>query len=300
MDIESIAIVGPTASGKTQLAVRVMKRWPVFEVVSVDSMTIYKEFAVGTAKPTDEELQGLPYHLISLISIQEEFSLGSFLRIVDVLRTELKNRGRHALFVGGTSLYLRAVVDGVLPPPRYLGLRSWLETLGAYVDPGYIYILLKAVDPKAASKIEKNNVRRSIRALEVALGSGGLRSVHGEVFSKTTSSKTIQFGIDLPRDLLYQRIEERIKVQLSSGWIDEVEGILKSGVQFSRTAAQAIGYREFASYLRGEITLEEAVESTIVRTRNLAKRQLAWLRRDERILWANGSEEVFDLISKSL
>ena len=298
MNITSIAIVGPTASGKTELAVRVMERWPLFEAVSVDSMTVYKEFVIGTAKPTDEDLRGKAYHLVSTVSIEEEFSLGSFLRAVDAIRSDLKRRKRVAIFVGGSSLYLRAVVDGILPPPRYLGLRYWLETLGVYIEPRMLHNLLRSVDPQAASKIESNNLRRTIRALEVSFGSAGLMSVYGEAFSRTWVSEVPQFGIDLPRDVLYQRIEDRIQVQLESGWVDEVVKILQSGAELSRTASQAIGYKELMGYIKGEIGYEEAVDITIKRTKNLAKRQLSWLRRDKRILWAADANEVFELIVK--
>ncbi len=296
--MRSIAIVGPTASGKTELAVRVMERWPIFEAVSVDSMTVYREFTVGTAKPTPEELRGKPYHLVSIVSVEDEFSLGSFLRAVDAVRSDLRCRTRLALFVGGTSLYLRAIIDGVMPPPRYLGLRYWLEILGTYVEPKMLYDLLRSVDPQAAAKIESNNLRRTIRALEVSFGSAGLQSVYGGAFLETRLSDVLQFGIDLPREVLYQRIEDRIKMQLESGWVDEVEKILQSGAELSRTAAQAIGYKELMSFLKGEMSYDEAVYMTVSRTKNLAKRQLAWLRRDKRIYWGADVNEVFELIAK--
>jgi len=290
-----IAIVGPTASGKTRLALDLMELRPHYEAVSVDSMTIYKEFSVGTAKPTETELAGHPYHLISVVSVVEEFSLAEFITLVQKMKEEIERRFKTALYVGGTSLYLRAVVDGLTPQPTYSGLRLWLETVSLHLGQGVLYQILKTVDPKAASKILSTNDRRVIRALEVSLGSGMHKSIYGEVFSNPDGAGgVLQFGVKVSREVLYKRIEERIHLQLEQGWIDEVAAVIESDKVISRTAAQAIGYKELAAYLRGELDYHEAVALTVRRTKNLAKRQLAWLRRDSRILWIETLDEVLE------
>lgn len=293
--MKSFALVGPTASGKTSAALMVMDRCSEVEAVSVDSMTIYKEFSIGTAKPDEKELRGRAYHLLSVASVSEEFSLARFLDFIEMLKEDLRHRGKTPLYVGGTSLYLRAVVDQIKPPPQYLGLRRWLEErlMGEGLP---WYWILKNVDPLAATKIEENNLRRIIRALEVSLGSGGTQSVYGDIFECPPSSQVMQIGIRVERHLLYERIENRIHQQLASGWVEEVENILSNGIEFSRTAAMAIGYMELARYLNGEISYEQAVEETLRRTKRLAKRQSAWLERDPRIKWSESPERAVEIL----
>lgn len=293
----TLAIVGPTASGKTAMAVEFISRHPQFEAISVDSMTIYREFSIGTAKPTKEELKGVPYHLVDVSSVEEEFSLGQYLDCFSKALNTIMSTSNRPLLVGGTSLYLRAVLSGMAPPGNFSGLRYWLEErIDTDAAGAKWYGILAAVDPSAASKIRSSNARRLIRALEVSLGSGGRLSVSGEALSDFSRSEVRQLGICPNRDELVRRIDQRIEMQLDGGWVSEVQDILHSGVKLSRTAAQAIGYLELISYLRGTLSLEEASVMIKRRTKKLAKRQLAWLKKDPRIVWVTGSEEGLSVL----
>jgi tRNA dimethylallyltransferase len=296
-----IGIVGPTGVGKTALALEVAGAHPHLEIVSVDSMTVYREFTVGTAKPSHEELAGVPYHLIDVASIFEEFSLGRFSELFSSKLEELETRGQRALIVGGTSLYLRTALDGMKPPPTYGGLRGWLEQIdddGGQVSA--LFRILKCVDAEAAHAVDPENARRVIRALEVALGSAGRSSVAGSDLHAYGAIKTVLVGVFPGWEELAGRIDRRVDEQMESGWLSEVQEIIERNGAISRTASQAIGYFELSAVLTGVLDMSDGIAIIKRRTRKLARRQLAWLRRDPRIRWVKSPDEGREVIEREL
>ncbi len=297
----SVTLLGPTASGNTAVAIEVARELKHLELVSVDSMTIYRELTIGTAKPAPSELVGIRYHLLGVVSVVNEYSLADYLRDCAVVSAEISARGSRALLVGGTALYLKAVLDDLRPPGTFSGLRSWLEQRATL--PGgtaCLYSLLKATDPASAALIEQNNSRRIVRSLEVGLGSGSRFSTFGPGVASPSSIARSIVGIDPGRVVLRQRIASRVEQQIESGWLQEAAALMDWDLKVSRTAEQALGYKELRSYLRGEITLEEAKERIVVRTYKFSKRQMAWFRRDSRIVWTKGPDEAKERISKEI
>lgn len=286
-----LALVGPTASGKTRVAMDLALEFGPLELVSIDSMTVYRSMDIGTAKPAEEDLKGISYHLLGVVDPWEEYSVSQFQ--IDVKAALDSIAGRHGLplLVGGTGLYFQAVVDGLEIPGRWPEIRSELEKR-ASTDAGLsdLYIQLQRLDPTAALKMEPNNVRRIVRALEVTLGSGKRFSDQGPGLFRNTAKAVQVIGIDLPRAELFGRIEKRLDELLASGWVDEVRALLSSPFGLSRTARQALGYKEIISFLEGQVSMGEARLAILARTKRLAKRQIAWFRRDPRIAWFSSPE----------
>lgn len=282
-----IALVGPTASGKTDLALDIAKRIGHIELVSIDSMTIYRSMNVGTAKPNLSDLGGVPYHMVDLVYPWETFSLSQFQELANWKISEVRERGNLPLLVGGTGLYFQALIDDFKIPAQWPDIRERLE-IAASTDWGLaqLFRALLNLDPVAASKMEPTNSRRIVRALEVTLGSGKPFSQHGPgLFVNSYSHQMDAVGIDLPRAELFARIENRLDAQLSAGWLHEVEMLVGDANGMSRTAKQALGYRELIRVVQGELSLDEARSMILARTKRLAKRQLAWFKRDPRIVW---------------
>ncbi len=299
--VDSVTLVGPTASGKTTAALKIAKMNESVDIVSVDSMTVYREMNVGTAKPTALETAGVNYNLLDVASVTEEFSLWDFLNLCKELESSLRERERRILLVGGTALYLKAVLDDFAPPKRSVGMRSWLEQrLIDDTDASRLHRLLTQVDPACAQKIEVNNVRRIIRALEVALATGSRFSSYGLGMDQISHTDRQIVGIKPPRDVLRRRISERVLDQMNHGWLEEAEGLYRNRELMSKTALQALGYRELFEHIAGAISLEEATERIIHRTWRFAKRQLAWFDRDPRIKWSESGDEAVELITEIL
>lgn len=295
-----LAIVGPTGSGKSATALMVADAYGRYEVISVDSMTVYREFDIGVAKPTAAEREAVPHHLISSHSVSDEYSLFEFIEDMRRSLASVIAAGHAPIYVGGTSLYLRAAIDGVTLPPRYMGLRGYLEEVERVSGPIQLHRILQLCDPPAALLMEPTNGRRIIRALEVRLGSAGVHSVAGSDLHAFPPTETTIVGIDPGRQELFERIDRRIDEQLGRGWLDEVTELAATGVHLSRTAAQAIGYGELLGVIKGERSLDDAVSTIRQRTKRLAKRQLSWLRRDPRITWWSGSSEAFEFLVERL
>ncbi|MGC8480276.1 MAG: tRNA (adenosine(37)-N6)-dimethylallyltransferase MiaA [Acidimicrobiales bacterium] len=290
-------VVGPTGAGKSALLHSFAVQYGDISLISIDSMTIYREFSIGTAKPTQEERAEVPYYLVDVISIDKEYSLAQYLDDVRSAKVEIERAGRRAMFVGGTPLYYRGVVDGLVPPPQFQGLRAWLERDEDHaLSQEGRYRLLQLVDPEASHQIEPSNARRTIRALEVALGSGGRHSVAGRPFGEHPEVPFYVIGLDLPSDLHLRRLEKRIDAQLAQGWLEEVEDLVSRGIRWSRTAGQAIGYSELREVVLGDCGIDEARDRILSRTRRLAKRQRSWFRRDPRIRWVTDEEEGLALL----
>ncbi len=281
-----LAVVGPTASGKTALSLELARRGAAAgratELVSVDSMAVYRGMRVGTAAPSAAERGDVVVHCTGVVDPATEFSLVEFVGLARAAMADAAARGAAAVLVGGTGLYVRALVDGLEPPGQYPEVVASLES---EPDTAVLHARLAGLDPAAARKMEPTNRRRVLRALEVVLGSGRPFSSFGPGLQDYPAAATVQVGLSVDRSDLGPRIEARLRAQLDDGFLDEVAALVARPGGWSRTAAQALGYRELAAHLAGECTLDEAVAVTVRRTRQFAVRQERWFRRDPRIVW---------------
>lgn len=281
-------LTGPTASGKTMLSIRLAKEYDC-EIVCMDSMQIYRGMNIGTAKPTEEEMAGIPHHMLDVADPVEAFSVARYQELAEECIADIHARGKRALLVGGTGLYLRA-----LRQPMAMGdvsadegVRAELEALAAEEGGKQrLHDMLEAVDPETAARLHLNDVRRAVRALEV-------HRLTGVPFSKQpqlqTESRFVYrvASLTMDRALLYARIEKRVDQMIGQGLVDEVRGLLDSGVPADCQAMKAIGYKEIVPYIRGESTWEETDYLLKLNTRHYAKRQLTWMRREEDVCWVD-------------
>lgn len=287
MTTTHLALVGPTASGKSELAVELARRCPDVELVSVDSMQVYEGMDIGTAKPSPAERAEVPVHLVDLADPSEDFSVVRFQAAARSVLAAIEERGHRALLVGGTGLYVRAVVDGLAVPPQWPAVRAELE---AELDTSALYRRLAGLDPVAAGRMLPRNRRRVVRALEVVLGSGRPFSSFGAGLDAHPPVPFRLCGVWLPRPVIRRRIGARLAAMVDAGLVDEVRGLAARPGGLSRTAAQALGYREVLRHLAGDSSLEEAVDEAVRRTRAFARRQRMWFRRDPRITWYGTDE----------
>jgi tRNA dimethylallyltransferase len=276
-----VALLGATASGKSAAALEVARALGDVEIVTVDSMQVYRGLDIGTAKPTPAERAEVPHHLLDLVEVEEEFSVAEFVDAARAALAGIEARGHHALLVGGTGLYLRALVDDLGLPGRFPEVRVELE---ADPDTASLHRRLGELDPVAAGRMEPSNRRRVVRALEVTIGSGRPFSSFGPGLDAYPPSPIAQVGIDVDLTELDATIGSRVDDMLATGLLAEARRLV--GRRLSRTAAAALGYRELLEHLAGERTLEDARLETMRRTRRLARRQLRWFRRDPRITWS--------------
>jgi tRNA dimethylallyltransferase len=268
----------------------VARRLGDVELVSADSMQVYRGMDVGTAKATPAERAEVPHHLLDVAEPEEDYSVARFQTDVAEVIAGVEARGRRALVVGGTGLYVQAVVDGLALPGEWPELKAQLEAQ----PPEDLHRRLAELDPLAASRIEPGNARRLVRALEVTLGSGRPFSSFGPGLGAYPPSRRFGLaGVWLPRPVLAERIEARYRQQLAAGFLDEVRGLRD---RMSRTARQALGYKELLAHVAGDATLEEAVAAAVRRTREFARRQRAWFRRDPRITWLGAPANPVDLL----
>ena len=291
----NLVIVGSTASGKSSLAIELARRRSNVEIISIDSMAIYRGMDIGTATPTVAEQEEIPHHLINIVDPSDEFALPLFQSAVEKALEEITNRGNRAVLVGGTGLHVRAVVDRLQVPPRFLSIRDEIELIP---ETAFLYRRLKDLDPLASEKIEPGNRRRIVRALEVTLGTGRPFSSFGPGLDVYPPSPFTEIGIRMPRDLNDLRIAERYKRQIEDGFVEEVKNLISDGRELSKTASQALGYKQIISYIEGENTLDEAIESAIASTRRFARRQEKWFRRDPRIQWMELQKDPFELLEE--
>ena len=279
---DCLFLTGATASGKTAVGVALARRLGA-EIVSLDSMAIYRGMNIGTAKPTPEEQGGITHHLIDIASPGDEFSVADYVAVAERCVADITDRGHEAVFVGGTPLYLKALLRGIdAGPPADWPLRERLIEWGREAGPAALHQRLAAVDPTAAARLHPSDTRRLVRALEVFERTGKTISSQQQHFSVGRPAKACRvFVLDWPRDQLYERINRRVDAMFAAGLIDEVRELAKTvpdTVFLSRTASQAVGYREAMEVLAGRLTLPAAIERTKTRTRQFAKRQLTWFR----------------------
>lgn len=287
-----LVIVGPTAVGKTEIAIKVAQRLDG-EIISADSMQIYRGMNIGTAKPTLEEQAGILHHMIDIVDPGEPFSVADYQKMAREKIKEVADRGRLPILAGGTGLYVRAVIDpyNFIPANTDWELRSRLRQQAREVGLEALYNRLSEVDPVAAERIHPNDERRIIRALEVYQTTGQPLSFwEQQPDEQRPMYDLIMIGLHRPRPELYDRINRRVDLMLEHGLLEEAQNLLAQGLDEKFIANQAIGYKEFFAYLRGEESLAEATEKLKQGTRRYAKRQLTWFRADRRIHWVQVGE----------
>ncbi|RKU08115.1 tRNA (adenosine(37)-N6)-dimethylallyltransferase MiaA [Candidatus Poribacteria bacterium] len=295
-----LCLLGPTAVGKTEIAIQLAQRLNA-EIVSVDSRQIYRQMDIGTAKPTAEEQQAAQHHLIDCVDISQTFSVADYQSLADTAIADIQNRGKQVLLVGGAGLYFRAIVDGLFEGPGADPLlRERLDQEAAQQGVDVLHERLRACDPASADRIHPNNLVRVIRALEVYELTGIPMSQHQQQWHQGSQRYPfIAFCLTMPRALLYRRIEQRVDVMLANGLIAEVESLLVAGHARDTTALRSFGYKELIAYLDGKCTYLEAVEQLKRNTRRFAKRQLTWFRGDTRIesVDRNSTPDIFTFLS---
>jgi len=278
-----LVILGPTASGKSDVAMALVRRHPDVELVAVDAMQVYRRMDIGTAKPTPADRAAVQHHCLDLVDAADEFTVTDFTAAASSAIAEIAERRHRAVLVAGTGLYLRSVTDPMEVPGRWPQVRAELEAAVASDGPASLHRRLTALDPAAASKMDPGNGRRIVRALEVTLGSGRPFSSFGPGIDTYPPIDYIQIGLRWPRPLLARRIAARVESMMELGLLDEVRSLAAGPV--SRTARQALGYKELFDHLDGQCSLEAAVDTIVTRTRQFAVRQERWFRRDPRIRW---------------
>ena len=280
----AVALVGATATGKSALAHRVALEHGAVEVLCVDAMTVYRRMNIATAKPTLDARREVAYHLLDLIEPSDEFTLAQFQGAARVAAAGVWAADRSVLYVGGTGLYGRAVFDNFDIPGQYPQLRGELEG-AAQGDLAALYQRLGELDPLAASRMEPTNARRIVRALEVTMGSGRAFSSFGPGLQSYGPVRVVQIGLRVEPTMLHARIEQRFRQWLEEGLVDEVAALAQNAHGLSRTARQAVGYRELLAHLEDGAPLEACVAAAITHSRRLARRQRAWFERDPRVEW---------------
>lgn len=284
-----IVLVGPTAVGKTSASIALAKKCNA-EIISGDSMQIFKGFDIGTAKIKADEMEGIVHHLIDIKEPNDTFSAAEFRALVDGKIKEIADRGRIPLLVGGTGLYINSVIydynfGEAVEDKAY---RALLQKEAEQNGNKGLYEQLGAVDPDSLTKIHLNDTKRIIRALEVYHVTKKPFSQSASGIDKSTLRyQTVYLALTMNREQLYQRINERVDQMLKEGWLDEVKELLANGADKKALAMQGLGYRQLAAYLSGDYSLERAVELIKRDTRHFAKRQLTWFRHDENICWVD-------------
>ena len=284
-----VAIVGPTASGKSSLAVALALKFGG-EILACDSTQVYRGFDIGTAKPTVEERGGVPHHLLDLVDPNFPFTAGEYrARAIEVLQ-DLRSRGRLPILTVGTGLYLRALLEGLADAPaRSEELRARLEAGANAHSSQYLHRVLRRLDPEAALRIGSRDRPKMIRAIEICLLTGrSVTDVHRSGRTPLEGYHPIKIGLAPPRPALYDRIEKRVHAMLDHGWLNEVAGLLQSGIPQGAKPLDFIGYSELRAHLEGTVTLAAATKAIAQATRRYAKRQMTWFRKEPVVHWLPG------------
>jgi tRNA dimethylallyltransferase len=281
-------VLGPTGSGKSELGLRIAREFGG-EIVNCDSLQLYRRFDIGTAKVPRAERCSIPHHLIDLIEPTQLFTAGEYARSARAVLAEIAARARMPVVVGGTGFYLRALLEGLSPgPERDAALRDKLQRREDQ-RPGSLHRILSRLDPETAARIHKNDLNKTLRALEVRLLEGRPMSV---LFARGRAPlagfRPIRIGLDPARELLHRRLDERTAGMFERGLLDEVRGLLASGVPENAKPFESLGYRQALQVVQGRLTPEQAIESTQTETRRYAKRQMTWFRREHPVHWLRG------------
>lgn len=292
-----ICLAGPTASGKTKLAVELAKELDG-EVVSCDSMQIYRRMDIGTAKPTPDEMQGIPHHMIDVADPEEDFSVSRYCEMASLIVDGILSRGKTAIIAGGTGLYMDSLIRGnTFAPFPSTGVREKLEDRADAQGMEAILAELTAIDPEAANRLHLSDRKRIIRALEVYYETGQTITEHNRKTQLIPPKYSpLWLGIDFSeRSALYSRIDQRVGLMLEQGLIEEIRTLLASGIPAKCTAMQAIGYKEFIAALDGDLSIADAANLVRQSSRRYAKRQLTWFRRNPNMHWLIHSPELPDI-----
>lgn len=287
---ELICVVGPTGVGKTAFSLALAEGIDG-EIINADSRQLYRRLDIGTAKPTAEERARVPHHLIDVADPLEPFSTGQYCALADAAIADIQGRGKVPVVVGGTGLYVRALIDGLWDgPTANPSLRAALEGVESAAGEGTLHHLLGRLDPDSATRIHPNDRYKTIRALEITLlcrqPASEARAAHGF----PGRYRALLVGLTCPKEVLHQRIEARVQQMVADGWLAEVTALLESGIGPDAPAMNAVGYRQICAHLHGKSSLTEALEATILATRKYAKRQFTWFRKDDRLTWLNTTE----------
>ena len=286
----AVALVGPTASGKSALAHSLaFEQLDHVEILAVDAMTVYRGMDLATAKPTRTERSDVSYHLLDLVEPSDEFTVAQFQRAARAAAADVWGAGHKVLYVGGTGLYGRAVLDDLALPGQYPHVRTLLDER-AHDELPALYAELEALDPLAASRMEATNARRIVRALEVTLGAGRPFSSYGEGLTTYGPARVVQVALQSDFEQLDLRIAARFRSWMDQGLLEEVTALAGTPGGLSRTARQAVGYRELLRHVEEGAELEACVEDAIIQSRRLARRQRSWFLRDPRIEWFDEPE----------
>jgi tRNA dimethylallyltransferase len=292
----SVVVLGPTASGKSDAAMTAAALQPKgsVHVIVADSMQVYKRMDIGTAKPSPADQALIPHHCLDVAEPNDRHTVAHYVENVAAARTAISNADASELIVGGTGLYVTAIVDGLDMPGEYPEIRAELE---ANEDTEAMFAQLLTLDPEASTKMDPNNRRRLIRALEVCLGSGEKFSSFGEGIGSYSPTSTTLIGLRWDRDVLRTRIAQRVNIMMERGLVEEVRTLLAEPNGLAFTARQALGYKEMIEHLEGRWSLDEAVAATILRTQQFAIRQDRWFRRDPRIQWVDVHEDPIEEVT---
>lgn len=291
-----VAIVGPTASGKTSLSLDLAQELGG-EVVNTDAMQVYRGMDIGTAKLPPSERRGVPHHLLDTLDVREPATVAQFQAWARAAVADIRGRGATPVLVGGSALYTRAILDRFDFPGTDADVRARFETELEVVGPEALHARLRDLDPVAAERIEPENGRRIVRALEVIELTGQSFSARLPV-QEYDDPATVQVGVEIERDVLEERIRARVRTMFETGLLDEVERLLAAGLAEGRTASRAIGYPQAIAVLAGEMDVAEAQERTVIATRRFARRQMAWWKNDPRITWVRYDDP--DRVAKAL
>lgn len=284
-----LALVGPTASGKSSLAMALARSRSDIELVTVDSMQVYRGMNIGTAKPSAAEQSEIVHHLLDLCDPDDDYTVARFQRDCFAVLADIEERGKRAVLVGGTGLYLQAITDDLEIPARFPEVRAELEL---EPDTAVLFARLEGQDPLAASRMEPTNRRRVVRALEVTVGSGRPFSSFGPGLEEYPPAPFPVVGLAMERVVLDQRIAQRYEQQMADGFLAEVQTLVDRPAGLGRTARQALGYAELLDHIENGTPLDDALEMAVTRTRRFARRQQRWFGRDPRINWIETDGEV--------
>ena len=282
-----VIITGPTASGKTALSIELAKQIGG-EIISADSMQVYRHMDIGSAKVTKEEMDGVPHHLIDVLEPSEEFNVVRFQEMARKAMEEIYERGKIPIIAGGTGFYIQALLYDIdfTETDENNSIREELEQKARTEGASVLHAMLKEIDPESAEAIHENNVKRVIRAIEFYRQTGKKISDHNrQEREKSSPYQFLYYVIDLPRELLYSRIEQRVDQMIEQGLVEEVKALQAMGCTRDMVSMQGLGYKEILDYLNGQLTLDEAVYVLKRDTRHFAKRQLTWFRRERDVRW---------------